>query len=239
MSRRVVLAWSSGKDSAWALETLRAYDDVEVVGLLTTLNAAADRVAMHAVRRELAELQAAAAGLPLTTVPLPDPCSNAEYERLMAGAIVDAKARGVTHMAFGDLFLEDVRAYRIRQLQETGIHPLFPIWASSEATPALARQMIASGVRAIVTCVDSQQLDPDFLGREFDKKLLRDLPTHVDPCGERGEFHTFCYASPGFRSSLAVSRGRRVIKDQFHFLDLIPTFEDQRRAPPSLMNVPR
>jgi uncharacterized protein (TIGR00290 family) len=233
------LAWSSGKDSAWALATLRAYDDLEVVGLLTTLNAAADRVAMHAVRRELAERQAVALGLPLTTVPLPDPCSNAEYERLMAGAIVEAKARGVTHMAFGDLFLEDVRAYRIRQLQETGIHPMFPIWASSQVTPALAHQMIASGIRAIVTCVDSEQLDPAFLGSEFDMKLLRDLPAHVDPCGERGEFHTFCYGGPGFRAPIAVARGRRVIKDQFHFLDLMPAPEDHRRAPPSLMNVPR
>ena len=237
MSRRVVLAWSSGKDSAWALETLRAYDDVEVVGLLTTLNAA---------DREVCVVRKDRTNTPLQALTLMNNIAFVEASRFLAermlregGATVDARARGVTHMAFGDLFLEDVRAYRIRQLQETGIHPLFPIWASSEATPALARQMIASGVRAIVTCVDSHQLDPDFLGREFDKKLLRDLPTHVDPCGERGEFHTFCYASPGFRSSLAVSRGRRVIKDQFHFLDLIPTVEDQGRAPPSLMNVPR
>jgi len=220
MSRRVVLAWSSGKDSAWALQTLRAYPDLEVVGLLTTLNGAADRVAMHAVRRELLEAQAAAAGLPLTTVPLPDPCSNAEYERLMAGAIADASGRGVTHMAFGDLFLEDVRDYRIRQLRDTGIHPIFPIWASSEATPAIARQMIASGTRAIITCVDTEQLDAEFLGREFDKKLLKDLPSSVDPCGERGEFHTFCYASPVFRAALGVSRGERVVRGQFHFLDL-------------------
>lgn len=220
MTKRVLLAWSSGKDSAWALQTLRAYPDVEIVGLLTTLNGAADRVAMHGVRHDLLNAQAAVTGLPLTTVSLPDPCSNAEYERLMAGAVADALSRGVTHMAFGDLFLQDVRDYRIRQLRDTGIHPIFPIWASSELTPAIARQMIASGIRAIITCVDTQQLDAEFLGREFDEKLVNDLPSSVDPCGERGEFHTFCFSSPAFGASLAVTRGERVVKGQFHFLEL-------------------
>ena len=220
MTHRVVLAWSSGKDSAWALHTLRGYPDLEVVGLLTTMNGAANRVAMHAVRRELLEAQAAAVGLPLTTVALPDPCSNAEYERLMAGAVADVLARGVTHMAFGDLFLEDVRDYRIRQLRDSGIHPIFPIWASPEATPALARQMIASGIRSIITCVDTEQLDAGFLGRELDMKLLNELPSSVDPCGERGEFHTFCYAGPVFHAPLRVARGERVVRGQFHFLDL-------------------
>lgn len=222
MLKRVLMAWSSGKDSAWALHVLRRDPDVEVVGLLTTLNEAVDRVAMHGVRRELLELQALAASLPLITVPLPSPCSNADYERLMSAATADARAGGVTHVAFGDLFLEDIRAYRVRQLSGSGIAPLFPVWTSSAHTPALAKEMIASGVRATIACVDTNQLDAAFLGREFDEQLLRDLPASVDPCGERGEFHTFCHAAPAFRQPLRVSTGATVVRDQFHFIDLAP-----------------
>ncbi len=218
--KRVLLSWSSGKDSAWALHALRGDSSVAVVGLVTTLNGPADRVAMHAVRRELLETQAAAAGLPLVTVPLPSPCSNEEYERLMGAAIANARQRGVTHVAFGDLFLEDVRAYRIRTLAGTGIHPMFPIWSSPAGTPILALSMIQSGIRARITCVDATQLDPSFLGREFNEDLLADLPSSVDPCGERGEFHTFCHSGPVFASPLPTVTGETVVSGQFHFMDL-------------------
>lgn len=222
MPNRVLLAWSSGKDSAWALHVLRRDPAIAVVGLLTTLNETVDRVAMHGVRRELLERQAAATGLPLITVPLPSPCSNAEYERRMSAALADAAAGGVTHVAFGDLFLEDIRAYRIRQLSGSGITPLFPVWTTPGGTRALAQEMIASGMRATIACVDTDQLDAAFLGREFDAQLLRDLPASVDPCGERGEFHTFCHSGPVFRHPVRATAGRSVIRDRFHFVDLIP-----------------
>lgn len=221
MLKRVLLAWSSGKDSAWALHVLRGQPSVEVVGLLTTLNGAMDRVAMHGVRHDLLEFQASAANLPLTTIALPSPCSNADYERLMSTAMADARSARVTHVAFGDLFLEDVREYRISRLRDTGIEALFPIWGSADSTPVLAEEMIASGARAVIVCIDSKQLDPAFLGREFDKQLLSELPASVDPCGERGEFHTFCYASPAFRQPLLVSTGTTVVSGQFHFIDVV------------------
>ena len=193
---RVLLSWSSGKDSAWALHVLRQRPDLEVVGLLTTFNEESNRVAMHAVRRELVEAQAAAAGLPLVPVMLPYPCTNEVYERRMRAALAEAKAAGVTHMAFGDLFLEDIREYRVRLLQGTGIEPLFPIWTTAEETPALARRMLAAGLGAVLTCVDPKQLSERFVGRQYDETLLAELPAGVDPCGERGEFHTFCYRCP-------------------------------------------
>jgi uncharacterized protein (TIGR00290 family) len=220
--KRVLLSWSSGKDSAWTLHTLRQEQDVELVGLLTTFNDAFDRVAMHAVRRSLAEAQALAAGLPLWSVPLPWPCSNEQYAALMSEVIARAVREGVTHVAFGDLFLEDVRDYRIRQLEGTGVSPLFPIWSSKERTPELARRMQAAGIKAVITCVDPKQLDRSFLGREFDAALLGDLPASVDPCGEKGEFHTFCYSGPMFKAPLVVTRGERVEREGFHFIDLAP-----------------
>ena len=168
MSRRVLLSWSSGKDSAWALHVLRQQSDVEVVGLLTTFNEAADRVAMHAVRRVLVEAQAAAAGLPLSLVQLPWPCSNTVYEERMSAAIGRAKDEGITHVAFGDLFLEQIRDYRIRQLAGSGVEPLFPLWCSPAETPSLARQMLDAGLRAILTCVDPKQLPGAFIGRHYD-----------------------------------------------------------------------
>jgi uncharacterized protein (TIGR00290 family) len=218
--KRVLLSWSSGKDSAWTLHTLRQQRDVELVGLLTTFNQAFDRVAMHAVRRSLALAQAEAAGLPLWSVPLPWPCSNEQYAALMAEVVARAVREGVTHMAFGDLFLEDVRDYRIRQLKDTGIEPLFPIWSSENGTAELARHMQASGIKAVITCVDPKQLDPSFAGREFDAALLEDLPATVDPCGEKGEFHTFCYAGPMFKAAIAVTPGERVEREGSHFIDL-------------------
>jgi uncharacterized protein (TIGR00290 family) len=190
-----------------------------VVGLLTTFNEVADRVAMHAVRRELVERQAAAAGLPLWAVPLPWPCSNEEYESRMAQICAKAISEGIEGVAFGDLFLEDVRAYRIKQMKDTGLEPIFPLWGLP--TPALAEEMIAGGTRAKLTCVDTEKLDRSFAGREFDDCLLADLPEEVDPCGERGEFHSFVYAGPIFDSALAISVGETVVRDQFVFSDLL------------------
>jgi len=220
-ARRVLLSWSSGKDSAWTLHLLRQQPDLEVVGLLTTFNEAAGRVAMHAVRQTLVEAQAAAAGLPLWSVPLPFPCSNAEYEALMRNVIDRARDEKITHIAFGDLFLEDVREYRIRMLAGTGIEPLFPLWARPEDTPALARSMLDDGLRAVITCVDPKQLSERFAGRFYDAALLAELPATVDPCGERGEFHTFCFAGPMFDRDIDVRVGDTLSRDGFRFTDLL------------------
>lgn len=220
--RRVLLSWSSGKDSAWALHLLRQQRDTEVVGLLTTLNEATDRVAMHAVRRELVEAQAEAVGLPLWPVFLPWPCSNEEYERRMAAVIARVTAAGITHVAFGDLFLEDVRAYRERQLAGTGVEPLFPLWGSAADTPVLADRMVAAGLKAVLTCVDPKKLAASFVGRQFDATLLAELPVLVDSCGERGEFHTFCYDGPMLARPIPVQVGEIVSRDGFCFADVIP-----------------
>jgi uncharacterized protein (TIGR00290 family) len=217
--KRILLSWSSGKDSAWSLHVLRQRKEYEVVGLLTTFNEEADRVAMHAVRRELAERQAAAAGLPLWAVALPWPCSNQQYESLMAESCAKAVEEGIEGIAFGDLFLEDVRAYRVKQMSGTGLEPIFPVWGLP--TKILAREMIASGMRTKLTCVDTEKLDRSFVGREFDEALLADLPAAVDPCGERGEFHSFVYAGPMLNTELPISVGEIVVRDQFVFADLI------------------
>ncbi|MDQ2644457.1 MAG: adenine nucleotide alpha hydrolase [Myxococcota bacterium] len=220
MRPRALLSWSSGKDSAWALHVLRQRGDLDVVGLLTTLNQLHDRVAMHAVRHELLKQQATAAGLPLLVVPIPSPCSNEEYETAMRGALARATDLGVTRMAFGDLFLEDVRAYREQKLAGTGIEPVFPLWGLP--TPELARDMLSGGLRARLTCVDPKQLSASFAGREFQLQLLRELPAGVDPCGERGEFHTFAYAGPMFSRPIAIESGKIVERDGFIFADLVP-----------------
>ncbi len=217
--KRILLSWSSGKDSAWSLHVLRQRGEHEVVGLLTTFNEEADRVAMHAVRRELVERQAAAAGLPLWAVPLPWPCTNEQYEALMAETCAKAVAEGIAGVAFGDLFLEDVRAYREKQMKNTGLEPIFPVWGMP--TGALAREMIESGMRAKLTCIDTGKLDRRFAGCEFDTGLLSLLPAEVDPCGERGEFHSFVYAGPMLNGELAVSVGETVVRDQFVFADLM------------------
>jgi uncharacterized protein (TIGR00290 family) len=219
--KRILLSWSSGKDSAWSLHVLRQSREYEVAGLLTTFNEEADRVAMHAVRRELVEKQAEAAGFPLWSVPLPWPCSNEQYETLMAKTCAKAVAEGIEGVAFGDLFLEDVRAYREKQLKGTGLEPIFPVWGLP--TRELAREMIASGVRAKLTCVDTEKLDRRFAGREFDEELLGDLPAEVDQCGERGEFHSFVYAGPMFSVALAVSVGEIIVQGRFVFADVIPS----------------
>jgi uncharacterized protein (TIGR00290 family) len=216
--KRVLLSWSSGKDSAWALHIVRQNPEYEIAALLTTFNAAFDRVAMHAVRRVLVEQQAAAAQLPLWTVPLPWPCSNEQYEALMARACRDAVERGIQCVAFGDLFLEDVRAYREHQLAGTGLTPIFPLWQLP--TPALARQMIAAGLKSTLTCIDPSKLDPSFAGRPFDEQLLADLPPGIDPCGENGEFHSFAHGGPMFSHEIPVTRGETVTRDNFVFADL-------------------
>jgi uncharacterized protein (TIGR00290 family) len=218
--KRILLSWSSGKDSAWALHVLRKTTAYDVVGLLTTFNHAADRVAMHAVRRSLVEQQAAAVGIPLWTVQLPWPCSNSEYDTIMAQECEKAVSRGIAAIAFGDLFLEDVRSYREKRLEGSGLQPLFPIWGSP--TRALAQEMIFSGMRAKLTCIDTRKLDSSFAGRDFDQQLLSELPEGIDPCGENGEFHSFVYAGPIFCSSLSISSGEIVLRDGFAFADVIP-----------------
>lgn len=219
--KRVALSWSSGKDSAWSLHLLRQDPSVEVVALVTTLNQEFDRVAMHAVRRELLELQAEALGVPLWTVPLPWPCSNEEYETRMRDLCARALRADVEAMAFGDLFLTDIRAYRERQLKGTALQLLFPVWRIP--TAELARSMIASGLRAKITCVDPKILPKEFAGREFDSQFLADLPSGTDPCGENGEFHSFVYDGPGFRKPVPVTVGQIVERDGFVFADLAPT----------------
>lgn len=217
---KALLAWSSGKDSAWALHTLGQRADVEVVGLLTTINEAHDRVAMHAVRRSLLEAQARAAGLPLWPVPIPHPCSNEAYEAAMDAVIRRARDSGVGAIAFGDLFLEDVRRYRERQMAGSGLELLFPLWGRD--TRALAEEMLEGGLRAWITCVDPRALQASFAGRAFDHALLSDLPAGVDPCGENGEFHTFACAGPMFGRAVAVRAGEVVTREGFVFADLLP-----------------
>ena len=212
------MSWSSGKDSAMALDVARTEGTVEVTALLSTVNADADRVAMHAVRRSLLEAQADRLGLALVTVNIPSPCSNEIYEERMAEAILAARSGDVTHVIFGDLFLRDVRAYREDRLAGTGISPLFPLWG--RPTDVLAREMLESGLKAVITCVDPAQLGGEFAGRRFDADLLSELPAGVDPCGENGEFHTFVWDGPGFRSPVDVEIGQIVERDGFVFCDL-------------------
>jgi uncharacterized protein (TIGR00290 family) len=220
VTERTWVSWSSGKDSTLALAEARADPELEVVGLLTTLNRSADRVAMHAVRRELLLAQADAIGLPVHQVELPWPCSNEEYQRLMTDAVAVARSTGVTRMVFGDLFLADVRAYREEALAGSGIEPVFPLWG--RPTSELAVEMLDRGIRATITCVDPRQLDAAYAGRAFDRDLLADLPSGVDPCGENGEFHTFVHAGPGFAAPLDVRVGEVVERDGFVFADVLP-----------------
>jgi uncharacterized protein (TIGR00290 family) len=219
MKRKTVVSWSSGKDSAWLVHVLRRTEDVELGALLTTVNESARRVAMHAVRTELLEAQADALGLPLWSISIPHPCPNETYERAMAEEVARAVASGFTHVAFGDLFLEDVRRYREERLAGTGLTPIFPLFGAD--TLALAREMIAAGVGARLTCVDPKSLDRSFAGREFDARLLDDLPPGVDPCGERGEFHSFAYRGPMFSQPIPVETGIVVERDGFVFADLV------------------
>ena len=216
--QKTLISWSSGKDSAWMVHVLRSMAGVELGGLLTTINADAQRVAMHAVRVELLEAQADALGLPLWQVPIPSPCPNEVYEAAMAAAVGRAVAHGFSQVAFGDLFLEDIRQYRIDRLAGTGLTPIFPLFGAD--TAALAREMIGGGLRARLTCVDPRVLDRSFAGREFDARLLADLPAAIDPCGERGEFHSFAYAGPMFASPIPIESGEVVERDGFVFADV-------------------
>ena len=218
---KVLVSWSTGKDSAWMLHVLKQQFPGAIGGLLTTTNEAFDRVAMHAVRRELLNAQAEAAGLPLHVVPLPWPCSNEEYERRMRTAVAGFVSQGFTHVAFGDLFLEDVRQYREQRLAGSGLEPLFPIW-KTKSTAALADDMIAAGLQAHLTCINPRKLDRSFAGRAFNQELLRDLPPGIDPCGENGEFHSFAFAGPMFNHSIDIRIGDIVDRDGFVFADVLP-----------------
>jgi uncharacterized protein (TIGR00290 family) len=215
---KILLSWSSGKDSAWALHLLNLQYPAAVQALLTTVNEAVDRVAMHAVRRDVLEAQARAAGLPLIVVSIPHPCPNEIYEERMRAAVTDAVAAGFTHVAFGDLFLEDVRRYRVERLMGSGLEPLFPVW--SIPTAQLAGEMLRGGLRARLACVDTRVLEATFVGREFDRSLIGDLPSGVDPCGENGEFHTCVYAGPMFKEPLVLEPGEVVTRDPFAWREL-------------------
>ncbi|HEY0512293.1 MAG TPA: diphthine--ammonia ligase, partial [Thermoanaerobaculia bacterium] len=218
MPKPILLSWSGGKDSSLALHALRSSPDFEPAGLLTTLTEDHDRISMHGVRRELLERQAESIGLPLHKVFIPRDCSNEIYEERLAATLRDLKSQGIHHVAFGDLFLEDVRAYREKQMAPLGLEPVFPVWGLD--TTELARQFIRLGFKAVLVCVDTDVLDPVFVGRSFDEDLLRDLPAEVDPCGENGEFHTFVHAGPIFREPVPIKLGRVEERGRFWFRDL-------------------
>ena len=217
--KKILLSWSGGKDSAWALHLLRQMGEFEVGGLLTTVNERFRRVAIHGFREELLDLQAERAGLPLWKVDLPFPCTNEAYESRMAVVCERAVREGFAGIAFGDLFLEEIRAYRVAKLAGTGLEPVFPVWGIP--TDVLAEEMMASGLRATLTCVDPRKVPAEFAGREWDRALLRELPQGVDPCGENGEFHSFAWAGPMFSSEIPVEAGERVERDGFVYADLL------------------
>jgi uncharacterized protein (TIGR00290 family) len=218
---RAVVAWSSGKDAAYALHELRRGSTHEVVGILTTLTSPFERVSMHAVREQVLDLQASALGLPCTKVRIPSPCPNETYEQRMAEALSPLLAEGVTAVAFGDLFLEDVRAYRARNLERVGMEALFPLWGLD--TRELAREMIEQGVRARITCVDPRKMDRSYAGRTWDRELVESLPCQVDPCGENGEFHTCITAGPMLAGPIDLVPGEVLERDGFIFADLVPS----------------
>ena len=220
MKRKTLLSWSSGKDSAWALHILRQQQDLEVIGLFCTFNKKFERGAMHAVRNELIHQQADSIGLPLQLIPIPHQCSDPEYKKIMGNFIEEAKSREIESIAFGDLFLEDIRSYREDSLAETGITPLFPLWGMP--TDELSQEMVNSGLRAKITCIDPQHLSPEFAGHEYNDTFLEQIPGSVDPCGENGEFHSFAYDGPMFESAVNICEGETVTRDGFIFTDLLP-----------------
>jgi uncharacterized protein (TIGR00290 family) len=224
LRRKTFVSWSSGKDSAWALHVLRDDPAFDVCGLFALVSSEEERVSMHGVRTEVVRLQAEATGLPLRLIRVPDPCSNEEYARVMRRFVDGSLRDGIRCMAFGDLFLEDVRAYREDRLRGTGIEPVFPLWR--RPTDELAREMLASGLRAIVTSVDSRRLPRRFIGREWSPALLDELPADVDPCGENGEFHTVVVAGPMFGNDIDVTTGEIVEGEHITFADVLPTSDD-------------
>lgn len=225
--KKILVSWSSGKDSAWVLHVLQQSGQYEIAGLLTTMNTAFDRVAMHSTRREVLEAQAVAASLPLWAVPLPWPCSNAEYEKAMSTTCERAVAAGIEGIAFGDLFLEDVRHYREERLMGTGLTPIFPLWGMD--TKNLVRTMLRAGMRARVVCVDPKKLPKEFAGRDLDESLLEQFSPEIDPCAENGEFHTCAYAGPMFSKPIAIESGAVVERDGFIFAD-VKLSQDAPRA---------
>lgn len=218
MRRKALLSWSSGKDSAWALHLLQQEGDVDVVALICTVNKEFDRVAMHGVKVELVRTQAKNAGLPLWTVQIPYPCSNEEYDRAMTSLIGKARTENIECLAFGDLFLEEVRRYREERLKDTGITPLFPLWGMS--TKQLSKKMISGGLKAVIICIDPKRLSREFVGREYNESFLDDLPVDIDSCGENGEFHSFAFDGPMFHKPIGLSSGEVVDRDGFVFADL-------------------
>ena len=218
--KKTLVSWSSGKDSAWMIHVLRQDPDILLAGMLTTVNETYQRVAMHAVRVELLQAQADALGLPLWRIPIPSPCTNEIYEQQMRAAVARALTEGFTHIAFGDLFLEDIKQYRIEKLAGTGLTPIFPLFGAD--TTRLAQEMIAGGLKARLTCVNPKVLDARFAGRDFDASLLSELPPEIDPCGERGEFHSFAYAGPMFSKPIEIKSGEVVERDGFVFADVLP-----------------
>lgn len=218
-AKKTLMSWSGGKDSAWALHTLRQNSEYQIAALLTTVNEAFGRVAIHGYREELLDLQAAAVGLPVWKIPLPFPCTNAAYESRMEAVCTRAVCEGFHAIAFGDLFLEDIRAYRVEKLAGTGLEPIFPIWGIP--TDKLAREMVETGLRARITCIDPRHLSAAFCGRVFDAEFLADLPASVDPCGERGEFHSFACAGPMFSQPIPVRHTHCVERDGFVYGELI------------------
>ncbi len=223
---KVLVSWSSGKDSAWTLHVLRQRGDVEVVGLLTTMNEHFHRVAMHSTRRDLLRAQAHATGLPLWEVPLPWPCKNEEYELAMSRACARAIEQGITGIAFGDLFLQDVRKYREDRLAGTGLSPIFPVWGLD--TRELIDKMLDEGLRARIVCVDPNKIPASFAGQDLSRKLLAQFPPATDPCGENGEFHTFVHAGPMFTAPIPIESGEVVERDGFIFADVLPSAREHQ-----------
>jgi len=220
MKKKTIISWSTGKDSAWSTYQLQQRDDIELVGCLCTINQKFQRTAMHAVRVELLHAQAKALNLPITIIELPFPCSNEQYQTIMSKATQALMDQGVELMSFGDLFLQDIREYREKNLAGTGIEPIFPLW--QQPTPELAQEMIAGGLKTVITCVDPKQLDARFAGRIFDQSFLNDLPDGVDPCGENGEFHSFVFDGPMFNEAIAIKVGEVVERDGFVYADVLP-----------------
>ncbi|MGD0421830.1 MAG: diphthine--ammonia ligase [Candidatus Bathyarchaeia archaeon] len=217
---KVVVSWSSGKDSAMALLKIMKSNEFEILALLTTVSDMFQRVSMHGVREELLDQQANSIGIAVEKVRIPYPCPNEIYEQKMVGLLRNYKSKGVSHVVFGDLFLEDIRRYREDKLAEVELTPIFPLW--KENTEELSKTIIRVGFKAVVTCVDPKKLDPKFAGRYFDEILLNEIPANVDPCGENGEFHTFVFDGPIFRNRIEITVGDRIIRDGFQFVDLVP-----------------